>query len=226
MGWQAFGVLGGTFDPVHRGHLALAEGVRDRTVLDRVLFLPSAVPPHKRQPRISPLRHRLAMLRLALEGRKGLELCTLEADSGSVRYTIDSMRELRQRDPAGARPVFLMGMDSLHELPTWKEYRKLVEEFDLIAVDRPGNEFPPREAPEELRDRLVDLASLGGAAPASAEGLGGGGRIFRVPLPPVPVSSSEIRARAAAGLDLADLVPFPVARYIHSQGLYKMEEGR
>jgi len=215
------GVLGGTFDPVHLGHLAMAETARRLLGLERVLLMPSAIPPHKSPPKLTPARHREAMLRLAVEDRPGLEVHTLELDSGGVCFTVDSLRRLRAGPPA-LRPVFVLGMDSLLEIGTWREHRSLLREYDLAVIDRPGS------ALATVRDRLLPevlgaLVEISGPAAAAAalHGDHPGGRVFHLPMDPVPVSSTEIRRLAAAGGNLDGLVPPAVARYIRSNALYR-----
>jgi nicotinate-nucleotide adenylyltransferase len=211
---SVLGVLGGTFDPVHLGHLHVASGVRTALDIPRVLLVPCSIPPHKVRPGLTSSEHRLAMLRLAVAGRDGLEASSLELDRGGVSYTIDTLRALRQdRRPA---PVFVLGLDALLEIRLWREYEALLEEFDLIAVDRPGSDLRAVRASLEpdLAFRLVA---------ADSGSLGGGGRIHHLQIPPMPVSSSEVRALAARGMPLDGLVPPEVAGYIQSHGLYRQE---
>jgi nicotinate-nucleotide adenylyltransferase len=156
------------------------------------------------------------MLRLAIEGLDGLELCTLESESGGVRYSIDTMRRLREGPPRRI-PVFIMGMDSLLELPTWKDFRDLIREFDVIAVNRPEAGGPRAVEDPDVARAIVELAG-------SEAGMGVGGRIFVFRMPPVAVSSSGVRSRVASGGSLTGLVPPAVARYIHANGLYLQEE--
>ncbi len=218
------GVLGGTFDPVHEGHLAAGRAVRAAFSLDRVLLVPSALPPHKTRGPFAPAEDRLRMVEIAVSGSPGLEASGVEIDRGGVSYTIETLRALR-RGAAGSPPVFVLGFDALLDLPSWREPESLVAEFDLVAVARPGASLDvPRLAPWVLR-RLVPCA--GGAPPRPlAPPLGAGGRIFVLPIPPVPISSSEVRARAARGESLEGLVPPGVARYIHSRKLYAEEAAR
>jgi len=215
----ALGVLGGSFDPVHLGHLALAEQARQLLGLERMLLLPTASPPHKPALALAPPRHREAMLRLAVAGRPGLEICELELAGDRTHYTIDTLRALRQGPPA-CRPVFVMGMDSLLEIETWKEYRRLLEEFDLAVMDRSGEQpaVARQRLSADVAPRLVEL----GNAPLDA---GAGGRIFHIPAEPVPISSTEIRSRVARGLPVDQLVPPGVAGYIRESGLYREEGG-
>jgi nicotinate-nucleotide adenylyltransferase len=211
------GILGGTFDPVHRGHVALAETARRALGLDRVLLLPCSVPPHKPERRIAPAFERLEMLHLALEGRTGLAVATDEIGRGGVCYTIDTLRARRLR---GDAPVFLIGSDALAEIETWREYRALLEEFDLVAVERAPTEGVGEAAawPAPARERLLD-----GPLPSD---LGRGGRIVRLPVALHAVSSRLVRARAAASLPVGDLVPARVARYIQLRRPYRQEASR
>jgi nicotinate-nucleotide adenylyltransferase len=211
------GFLGGTFDPVHRGHLAIAGEMRSRLSLPRVLLAPTAVPPHKTAGRLSPAHVRETMLRLALRGRIGLELCTLELRR-EVCYTIDTLRILRDGDPP-LRPLLAIGTDTLAQIHTWRDYRQLLEEFDVVVADRAGQELlrvrPDLEA--AIADRIVDL-------PIREDGAGGS--IYHLPFEPIEVSSSAIRRRAAHGESLAGLVPPAVAEYIDRTGLYRRENAR
>jgi len=211
------GVLGGTFDPVHVGHLAMAETALRALGLERVLLVPAAIPPHKSRPRMTSARHREAMLRLAVEDRPGLEVSTLELDSGEVCYTIDTLRRLR-RGPPPCRPVFVLGMDSLLEIGTWRDYGDLIREFDLAVIERPGSTF--RESGSRLIDSVADsLVELSGEEPARP-GPGAGGRVFLLPMVTISVSSTEVRRLAALGRSLDGLVPPVVDRYIRANDLY------
>jgi nicotinate-nucleotide adenylyltransferase len=217
------GVLGGTFDPVHLGHLAMARSALQILGLQRLLLLPTAIPPHKSVPGLTSAAHREAMLRLATAGEPGLKVETLELRTGHVCYTIDTLRRLR-RGPPACRPLFVMGMDSLLEIETWREHEQLVREFDLAVIDRNGEglEQARSRLPADLVERLVRVAAPGADTPLPEPG--NGGRIYHLPLEEVPVSSTKIRARAAAGENLDGLVPPAVARYIRDNGLYRREE--
>lgn len=212
--------MGGTFDPVHYGHLRIADRVRTALGLSELALLPTAVPPHKSQDGMSWVNHRVEMVRLALREFSGLALCDLELTE-AVAYTVDTLRAIRENSP-GTHPVFVVGMDSVAELHTWHDYRGLIEEFDLVAVGRP----------DHARSTLADCDSSVAACvrepvdPGDAirlipdEDLGRGGRIFPLVLPGEPISSREIRARAALGADLVPLVPVDVALYIRRHELY------
>ncbi len=225
-GPESVGVLGGTFDPVHIAHLHVTTAVRRVFGFRRVLLIPCARAPHKPDREPTPPEDRLSMLRLAAAGHEGIEIGTVELDRGGVSYTVDTLRALASGAPPLA-PVFILGSDALLDLHGWKEWTALVREFDLVAVDRPGF------ALEELRPRLLE--GIAGRIvpvpcdPGAGVRLGGppagaGGRIFFLSLPPVEVSSSLVRGRAAAGLPLDGLVPAEVGRYIQQRRLY-LEEG-
>lgn len=213
---ETVGVLGGTFDPVHLGHLHVASQVRDRLRLRRVLLVPAAVPPHKDSRDVASAQHRRAMLELALADTEGLELCLLELRRGGVSYTVDTLRSLAAGEPP-LRPLFIVGLDALAELSTWREHRALLKTFDLVAVDRPER-GETRPVEPEVSARVV--------VPRSPEHLaaldpGRGGRIFRVAIPEVAIASSEVRERIARGEPLDGLVPPAVARYIREHRLYR-----
>jgi nicotinate-nucleotide adenylyltransferase len=223
---DAVGVLGGSFDPVHDGHLRIAHAARRWLGLTRVLLMPAAAPPHKAAAELTPARHRETMLTLALRGQEGLELSLRELSTGRVCYTIDTLREMRSGRPARI-PVFILGTDSLQQITTWLSWRDLIQEFDLALIDRIGDDARrERDLDPEVAARIVDLdAEAAPAGRGERTRVGRGGRIFRLPMPPISISSSAIRARVRAGRDLAGLVPPSVARYIHGMGLYRQEKG-
>jgi ribosome-associated protein len=187
----------------------------------------SALPPHKPDTEISAVEHRLAMLHLALDPHAGLAVGTQEIEREGVSYTIDTLRGLRQGPPP-RDPLFILGTDSLLELHTWHEYRKLVTEFDLIVVERPGagDRRVELELEPELAGRLVWLepGDDGRVAELERHRPGAGGRIFRFPVQPLAVSSSDIRAQVTDGRDVGGLVPSAVAGYIRDNSLYRGEE--
>ena len=225
------GVLGGTFDPVHLGHLHAAEQARRVFALPRVLLVPCATPPHKSRPDITPAAHRLAMLRAAAAGRDGLEVSDLELARGGVSFTFETLSALAS-GPAPVRPLLILGVDALREIGTWYRHQDLLRAFDLIAVDRPPDDSVPAasaslDLPADVATRIVPVACEAGAgAAAGSDEAPAPGRIYLVRIAPLPVSSSRVRALAAAGEPLAGLVPDAVARYIQAQGLYRKEARR
>jgi nicotinate-nucleotide adenylyltransferase len=215
------GVLGGSFDPVHRGHIELARHARESLGLTRVLLLPCSDPPHKPERALAARYHRLEMLYRAVEDREGIEVSTYEISRGGVCYTIDTLRALRVGTPSLA-PVFLCGSDALADLSSWREHDALLAEFDFAAVIRPDDSGGSRDPrwPGAVSRRVSPLP------PAGGPGLGAGGRVFRLDVPAIAVSSSLVRSRLADRGTIGDLVPASVARYIHRHRLYSEEAPR
>jgi len=213
-------LMGGTFDPVHYGHLRIADRLRETLGLAELALLPTAMPPHKPLDSLTPVEHRVAMIRLALREFPALSLCTLEL-TDSIAFTVDTLRTLREGPPA-TDPVFVVGMDSVAELSTWHDYRGLLEEFDLIAIARPGHDqLSLRDCDPFVVERI--RPAIGPAEVPRLiehERLGRGGRIFPLNLATEAISSREIRRRTAAGEALGDLVPADVALYIQRHDLY------
>ncbi|MEW6744881.1 MAG: nicotinate-nucleotide adenylyltransferase [Planctomycetota bacterium] len=200
------GILGGSFDPVHAGHLYVARAARDAFRLERVFLMPASQPPHKLTSRLTSAAHRLAMVRLAIEGDPTLAVLTDEIDRGGTSYTFHTVTSLRPKLGEGAELFFIIGSDSLRELPTWFEYRKLVHLVTLITIARREGEAAGALA--SLRG-LVDTTALERLAQHILE------------LPPHPASSTDIRRRLAAGESVGHLVPEKVAAYIVTHGLYR-----
>ncbi len=195
------GIMGGTFDPIHFGHLAAAEGAMHRLGLDRVLFMPTRVPPHKPDRRISAAEHRAEMVRLAIRDNPRFALSDLELRREGPSYTIDTVRQLQALHPDW-RLAFITGLDSLVQVHTWKEYRTLLSLVDFVAVSRPGYTTADAEAA---------LAALG---PELTR------RVHVLQTPGVAVSATELRRLAAEGYPLRYLVPDAVADYVAAHKLY------
>lgn len=191
------GVLGGTFDPVHNGHLALAEHAREQLSLDLVLFVPAGEPWRKAHRTITPAEHRLAMLRLAIDGNDAFGISDIELRRDGPTYTADTLEALAA-ERLDDEFYFVIGADALADLPNWHEPERIIQHAILAVA--------PRD------DRASDAAEP--PTPGIAN------RIQRFPMPPVDVSSTDIRARVAAGASITDLVPLAVERYIHDHALY------
>ena len=189
------GVFGGTFDPPHLGHLALAEWAREALDLERVLFVPAGQPPHKRGRHVTPARHRLAMTRLAVRGNPAFAVSAIEAKRRGPSFTVETLRALRGRFPR-AELWLIVGADSLNELHTWRAPREIVALARLAVAVRPG---------------ARRVAESGRRAP----------RAVRLENPGIAVSSSALRARSAAGASLRYLVPDAVAAYVRRHRLYR-----
>jgi len=194
---QRLGVFGGTFDPPHHGHLALAEWARAELGLERVLFVPAGDPPHKRRTALSSVADRVAMTRLAVRGNPAFEVSTIEASRRGPSWTADTIRALAAAHPR-ARLHLLMGADMFATFATWREPDEIARHAVLVVALRPGSRVP-RRAPEPVRDGrgVVWLANPG-----------------------LDVSSSALRQRARAGGSLRYLVPDAVGRYIERHRLY------
>jgi nicotinate-nucleotide adenylyltransferase len=195
------GVLGGTFDPVHNGHLVVAEVVRERLNLAEVIFVPAGQPWLKADKPITPAKHRLQMLRLSLADRPYFKISTLEIERAGPSYTIDTIIELRSKINAGDELFFILGQDNLAQLPQWREPSRLIQLCYLVAVSRPGSPRPNLKTLE---------ASLPGISP----------RVMMMDEPHVDISASDIRERVGQGLSVRHLVPELVNRYIKENRLY------
>lgn len=192
------GVLGGTFDPIHVGHLWMAEAARDQLRLDLVYLVPAGRPPHKQGQPTSPYGDRLAMARLAAAGVPGLEVSELERDPEQPSFTLDTLARIAERHE-GAELWLVLGGDSLRDLPTWHRPDEIVRRARLAVLPRPGIASGP----------LPD-----------------GARVTFLDGPLLAVSASELRARLAGGGSVRHLVTASVRRWIERRGLYGLPEIR
>lgn len=223
---QALRVLyGGTFDPVHLGHLAVARAARD-TLDATVAFMPAADPPHRAPPGAAAA-DRAAMLDLAIAGEPGLALDLRELERAGRSWTVDTLRELRAAIGDEAPVALLVGADSFDALPTWKEWRALFDLAHFVVAGREGisRGSAPLAGTGAGADAPADAMlaeAVAGRVAASADALRSApaGRVFRLRQPLFPHSASEVRARIAAGQPWDALVPATVANYIHAHGLY------
>jgi nicotinate-nucleotide adenylyltransferase len=195
------GVMGGTFDPIHNGHLVVAEEVRSRLDLTVILFVPAGQPWLNKTSPISAAEHRVEMVRLAIADKPHLELSTMEIERPGATYTVDTMAELQAQLGAENDLFFILGWGSLAELPQWKEPSRLITLCHLAVVPRPGYPRP-------------DLKALEALIPGLSQ------RVILLEKPEIDISASEIRDRVARGLSISHLVPKPVNRYIKQQKLY------
>jgi nicotinate-nucleotide adenylyltransferase len=197
------GVFGGTFDPVHLGHLIVAEQCREQAQLDQVLFIPAARPPHKLEQPLTPFGQRVEMLQLALAGQPAFVVDELEKDRPGPSYTADTLEQLHRRE-AGAELFLIVGSDCLPDLPFWHDPGRIAEQAGLLIVPRPGTEVWP---PEQLRAalRLPAHVNL---------------RQQTVSVPLVDISSRELRRKVGAGRSIRYLVPRAVECFIATHRLY------
>jgi nicotinate-nucleotide adenylyltransferase len=200
---KRIGILGGTFNPVHKGHIKLAQVALEKFDLDFVIFVPSGVPPHKPPEGIAPKMDRLRMLKLALEGKKRVFISTAELNRPGYSYAVDTFSLLKKKYGAGTELYYIMGMDSINDILNWKKPLELFKLCRFIVVTRPGAKirtfkrlakFPP------VKDNMdkIDLIEAR-----------------------FDIASSEIRERVKRGKTVARLVPPKVLRYIERTGLYK-----
>ena len=198
------GIFGGSFDPVHYGHLLLAESCREERRLDQIWFMPAAVPPHKRPGAVGSAAQRVEMLRLATGGNEAFLVSTIEIDRGGVSYTVDTLEAIRREQPE-AELFFLMGADSLADLPTWRDPARICELASPIVVGRAGAAPPDNSvlAPLIAVDRLEAIRRL------------------RVEMPAIDLRASDLRRRVATGLSIRYRTPRAVEKYIEAQALYR-----
>lgn len=190
------GLFGGTFDPIHMGHIIIAETVRSDFPLDRILFIPVGIPPHKENTQITAARMRYRMVELAVNTYAYFDVSDCEIRKKDISYTIDTVRSLRSSETWGKDDFYLIiGMDSLLELDTWKKPEALLQEIDTILVGRPG--FEMETVDQRFRQHVT---------------------VVQTPL--VGISSTEIRRRVREGKSIRTWVPDAVATYIREKGLY------
>ncbi|WP_202901833.1 nicotinate-nucleotide adenylyltransferase [Thermogemmatispora carboxidivorans] len=203
---RRIGLLGGTFDPIHYGHLVIAEEVRATLALSEVVFIPAGQPPHKPSRPVTPAEHRLAMLRLAIASNPAFSLCEIEIERPGPSYTVDTLRLLRER--WGSQPVslaFILGADSLAEFTSWYNAAGVLAQLDcLVAVGRPGYR-PPQELVTALEERLPGIRE----------------RLRVVNAPYLSISASDLRRRVAERRPIKYQTPESVEAYIAQHQLYR-----
>ena len=195
-------ILGGTFNPVHIGHLMLAQSVLDHGAAEKVVFMPSNLPPHKSHDELASAADRLAMLHLAVDDNPAFEISLQEIERGGISYAYDTIADWMEKNP-GPSPVFIIGMDTLRELHTWVRIGDLLPLCEFVALRRPGTD--PEMGPTDIRlpspwpERLLSRV---------------------IPGRNCEVSSTEIRERVASGREIRYLTPDAVIRYIAANDLY------
>ncbi|UFP95071.1 nicotinate (nicotinamide) nucleotide adenylyltransferase [Gloeobacter morelensis] len=198
---ERLGIFGGTFNPVHRGHLAMAHAARERCKLDQILWVPAAQPPHKPLAGGASIDERVEMVRLAIAGEAGMALSLVDARRPGPSYAIDTLRLLQEQYP-GAQWYWLLGQDGLADLPGWYRAAELIPRCRWIVVPRPGSGADPKQAMADLTERFGEMFAL----------LTG----FEC-----DISSTQVREQLATGrAGWEKLLSKPVAVYIHRRGLY------
>ncbi|HSA93516.1 MAG TPA: nicotinate-nucleotide adenylyltransferase [Terriglobales bacterium] len=211
-------LFGGTFDPVHRGHLAVARRAVRRYQLDRVLFAPADLPPHKLKRPLTPFFHRLAMLALAVSGEGRFVVSAVDAARKRTRasYSIETVRRLKRHLKKGDRLSFLIGMDAFKDIAIWYRPEALLQECDFIVASRPG--FSLKDAFDALPARVRRKAVPDPKRQAIALGKT---TVYLMSGVRVPVSATQVRAAARRGQSLKGMVPAAVAKYIKRASLYR-----
>ena len=208
------GVLGGTFDPVHFGHLDAADAARRALDLSDILFIPAHDPPHRADDPHAPSPHRFAMVALAINGCDGYRVSDMELARGGGSYTADTFRSLHASGWAASQIFFILGADAFAEIATWYEFPAVLDAANFAVIARPGTTLEEAVArTPELRPRI----RLG--APRPGDGAGPG--VFLIEARTRDVSSTAIRAALSAGRSIDELVPSSVARHIGAHHLYK-----
>jgi len=214
---ETLGLFGGTFDPVHLGHLKAAAEVRRRARLDRVLFIPSYLPPHKTGGASASPSDRLRMVELACRLRTGFEVSPIEVEAREKSYSILTLRKVRALYP-GSRLYFILGVDAFLDIGTWHQYEKVLEQCRFIVIGRPGFDLErARDVLDgRLRRRIGPLAEAGDLGGPAAPRF----RIVLTPIRALDISSTAVRELARRGRSLEGLVPRAVAAYISEHKLY------
>lgn len=189
------GIFGGTFNPPHIAHIVAAESVCDQLKLDKILFVPAAIPPHKLNEKIIPAELRLQMVKLAIKDNSKFEICDIELLRSGPSYSIDTIRELKGRFP-GDDFFFIVGIDLLIDFHSWKSPEKILDECTVVAISRPG--FALESVDKELL-RKVEVVNV----------------------PSIDISSSEIRRRVKSGKPIKFLVPPAVEEFIYANKIYR-----
>ncbi len=185
------GILGGTFDPIHCGHLILAEFAIENFMLDKIIFIPINIPSHKNKPQ-APAKHRYNMIKLAIQDNPAFEVSMLEIKRGGISYSYETLEQLHATCKK-TNFYFILGADAFNELETWKKYSVLVKQSDFVVATRNG----------------VKIKKLPNA------------RAFKLPIPKIDISASEIRSRIKNNLSIKYLVPERIRDYIQAYNLYK-----
>jgi nicotinate-nucleotide adenylyltransferase len=211
------GLFGGTFDPIHWGHLRSAEEVREAFRIDRVLFIPASVPPLKQKAETTPAMDRLKMVRLAIAKNSAFAVSDVELARPGKSFSIDTLRYFAGRRRKDSL-YFILGMDAFREIGAWKDFRELFRLCHFVVTSRPGCEAPLslKGMPVAVR-RLFCYDKKNGAYRHKS-----GTRLYFLRLTDIAISASEIRALGQAGKSIRYLVPFEVERYIRRRGLYRV----
>lgn len=200
---KRYGILGGTFDPIHNGHLFIAQTAMEELQLDKVIFIPNRISPHKIVENVTLPYHRVTMTEIGTVDNNSFYVSPIEIHRSGPSYTIDTIRELQMENPQSTSFYFITGADVFMELETWRDYRELIEVVTFVIVTRAG--FSSQELDEKTDYFTKSL----------------NGNIIRLRIPNLEISSTDIRSRVKDGKNIKYLVPSGVAEYIQKHSLYK-----
>jgi nicotinate-nucleotide adenylyltransferase len=216
---QKLGILGGTFNPIHTGHLTAAEEIRNRLKLERILFIPSYLPPHKIEDVVPSAVQRMEMVRLATTGNPFFEPSEIEIDRGGRSYTIDTVEALRKIFP-GAELFFITGLDSFLEIQTWHQWERLLTLCNFVVISRPGYHFVDLAKISFMESAAHELARLDRGELPEAKVRSVAITIFLEMIPLFDISSTDIRNRVKAGVSIKYLLPDEIETYIITNKIY------
>lgn len=202
MSTPRIGIMGGTFDPIHHGHLVAASGAADRFDLDRVIFVPTGQPWQKADRQVSPAEHRYLMTVIATASNARFTVSRVDIDRGGDTYTVDTLRDIQALYP-DAELFFITGADAISSIVTWRDWETMFEQAHFVGVTRPGYELSEEILPEVTRERVT-----------------------LIDVPALAISSTDIRNRAAEDRPVWYLVPDGVVQYIAKHRLYSANAGR
>ncbi|MGA1871450.1 MAG: nicotinate-nucleotide adenylyltransferase [bacterium] len=221
------GLLGGTFNPIHKGHLIIAEYVRSQFKLERIYFIPSAIPPHKSKPPVEA-HHRLSMIKLAIQSNSHFYCSSLEIERGGKSYSIDTVRSFKEKFGGRENLFFLIGLDAFREISTWKNYTQLFNLCKFIVINRPS--YNPLDQSEHNlsmilseKDKDLKLQIINSNPNEAPHQVCPQDNIdlFFVSIPPIGISSTKIRKMVASNLSIRYQVTDQVDRYIRKNNLYR-----
>jgi nicotinate-nucleotide adenylyltransferase len=222
-GSKRIALYGGTFDPVHTGHIAVADGLSKLFALDLVLFIPAYVAPHKRVRAVTPALHRYAMLALATQAENSFRISTVELDAPERPFTFETLTQMRESMGNDAQLFFVMGADSWMEITTWREWERVLALSNHIIITRPGYEVGAEHVTPEIRRRIVDLRGMDKEQAARKIDLSDGAKVYVTDAVNIDISATRVRQAVRDGRDTdwTRHVQPSVAKYIRKYGLYK-----
>jgi nicotinate-nucleotide adenylyltransferase len=216
---QRIGIMGGTFNPVHYGHLAAAEEVRQRLSLDPVLFVPAFIPPHKQEKQRPTAAERREMVQLAIADNPHFDLSDVELERGGTSYTIDTVKSLRS-SRSGSLLFFITGLDSFLDIRTWHQWDQLLGLCSFVVLSRPGYRFSALAKLDFLKQYEEELLSLDGRAIGQSRIQTSGYDLYLQLIPQFDISATNIRTRVREGRSIKYLLPEVVEHYIIKKELY------